>query len=118
MPKDHALLILSYRKLAFWIDWQCEKLGAPIVLVEPEYTSSIYPRCGSRLRENGRRRLKCPLCSLEDDRDRIAVLNIEKRALELLGLGGPLTAPSAPQMTDVNPNRCGEPNRPEGTLAL
>jgi len=25
---------------------------------------------------------------------------------------GPLTAPTAPQMTDVGPNRCGEPNRP------
>ena len=50
-------------------------------------------------------------CSLEEDRDRIAVLNIEKRALGLLGLsGGPLTAPTAPQMTDVFPNRCGEPS--------
>jgi hypothetical protein len=52
---------------------------------------------------------------LEEDRDRIAVLNIEKRGLELLNLsGGPLTAPTAPQMTDVTPNRCGEPNRPSG----
>jgi len=51
---------------------------------------------------------------LEEDRDRIAVLNIEKRALEQLEpiSGGPLTAPTAPQMTDVAPNRCGEPNRP------
>jgi len=52
---------------------------------------------------------------LEEDRDRIAVLNIEKRALEQLEpiSGGSLTAPTAPQMTDVGPNRCGEPmNRP------
>ena len=48
---------------------------------------------------------------MEEDRDRIAVLNIEKRALRLLGLsGGSLTAPTAPQMTDVTPNRCGEPS--------
>jgi hypothetical protein len=49
---------------------------------------------------------------LEEDRDRIAVLNIEKRALEQLEpiSGGPLTAPTAPQMTDVFPNRCGEPS--------
>ena len=122
LPKDHkvALLILSYRKLALWIDWQCEKLGVPVVPVEPEYTSSTCPNCGSRLRENGYRRLKCLKCGLEEDRDRVAVLNIEKRALGLLGLsGGSLTAPTAPQMTDVAPNRCGEPmNRPEGTLAL
>jgi len=40
---------------------------------------------------------------LEEDRDRIAVLNIEKRALEQLEpiSGGSLTAPTAPQMTDV-----------------
>jgi putative transposase len=99
LPRDHkvALLILSYRKLAFWIDWQCEKLGVPVVPVEPEH-----------------RRLKCLKCGLEEDRDRTAVLNIERRALEQLEpiSGGPLTAPTAPQMTDVFPNRCGEPNRP------
>jgi putative transposase len=114
LPRDHkvALLILSYRKLSFWIDWQCEKLGVPVVPVEPECTSSICPNCGSRLKGNGYRRLKCPRCGLEEDRDRIAVLNIEKRALEQLEpiSGGPLTAPTAPQMTDVTPNRCGEPS--------
>jgi len=113
LPGDHkvALLILSYRKLSFW---RCEKLGVPIIPVEPEQTSSICPSCSSRLRENSYRRLKCPRCGLEEDRDRIAVLNIEKRALGLLNLsGGSLTAPTAPQMTDVFPNRCGEPmNRP------
>ena len=34
-------------------------------------------------------------------------------------MGGSLTAPTAPQTTDVDPNRCGEPvNRPKETLAL
>jgi putative transposase len=118
LPRDHkvALLILSYRKLSFWIDWQCEKLGVPIIPVEPKHTSSICPNCSSRLKGNGYRQLKCPRCGLEEDRDRIAVLNIEKRALEQLEpiSGGSLTAPTAPQMTDVFPNRCGEPNRPSG----
>jgi len=27
-------------------------------------------------------------------------------------MGGSLTTPTAPQMTDVNPNRCGEPMNP------
>ncbi|MEM1605455.1 MAG: hypothetical protein QXW41_04355 [Fervidicoccaceae archaeon] len=32
---------------------------------------------------------------------------------------GSLATPTAPQRTDVNPNRCGEPvSRPKGTLAL
>jgi IS605 OrfB family transposase len=99
LPGDHkvALLILSYRKLSFWIDWQCEKLGVPIIPVEPKQTSSICPNCSSRLGENGYRRLKCPKCGLEEDRDRIAVLNIEKRALELLNLSGGSLTPRLPR---------------------
>jgi len=45
---------------------------------------------------------------LRPDRDSIAVLNIEGRALSKMG--GSLTTPTAPQMTDVNPNRWGEPS--------
>ena len=122
LPRDHRirLIILSYRKLGLWIDWQSEKYGVPILVVDPRRTSSICPRCGSRLVENGYRVLKCPRCGFEADRDRVAVLNIEKKAL--LRMGGSLTTPTAPQMTDVAPNRCGEPmNRPQrggGTLAL
>ena len=43
LPGDHkvALLILSYRKLAFWIDWQCEKLG----VAEPFWGISDRPDC-------------------------------------------------------------------------
>jgi len=38
LPKEHrvSLLILSYRKLEHWIDWQCEKNGVPIIVVGPE----------------------------------------------------------------------------------
>jgi len=118
LPKNHrvGLIILSYRKLGIWIDWQAEKHGVPVVVVEPKGTSSTCPKCSSKLKENGYRRLKCPVCGLENDRDIIAVLNIERRAL--LKMGGSLTTPTAPQMTDVNPNRCGEPvTRPKGTLA-
>jgi len=110
LPRDHkvALLLLSYRKLEFWIDWQCEKHGVPIAVVEPRGTSTMCPRCGSRMRENGYRVQKCTKCGFESDRDTIAVLNIEKRAK----MGGSLITPTAPQMTDVNPNRCGEPVNP------
>jgi len=109
LPREHrvALLMLSYRRLEFWLDWQAEKLGVPVVVVEPGGTSTTCPRCGARLRENGYRRLKCPNCGYEANRDTVAVLNIERKAL--LKMGGPPTAPTAPQMTDVNPNRCGEP---------
>jgi len=119
LPKEHkvGLTILSYRRLGHWIDWQCEKNGVPIIVVESRGTSTTCPRCGSRLVENSHRNLKCPRCGFEADRDMVAVMNIEKRALEKMG--GPLTALTAPQMTDVNPNRCGEPVKPlKETLAL
>jgi len=110
LPKEHrtALITLGYRRLAFWIDWQAEKGGVPLLVVDPADTSSTCPRCGAKLVEVGYRRLRCPRCGLEADRDTIAVLNIEGRALGKMG--GSLTTPTAPQVTDVNPNRWGEPS--------
>jgi putative transposase len=112
LPREHrvSLLILSYRRLEFWVDWQAEKHGAPLVVVEPRGTSSTCPRCSSKLVEGGYRRVRCPRCGFEADRDTVAVLNIERVALSKMG--GSLTAPTAPQMTDVDPNRCGEPMNP------
>jgi IS605 OrfB family transposase len=109
LPKEHrtALIILGYRKLESWLDWQAEKGGVPLFVVDPAGTSSTCPRCGTKLVEVGHRRLKCPKCGFEADRDTIAVLNIEKRALSKMG--GSLASPTAPQVTDVNPNRWGEP---------
>jgi IS605 OrfB family transposase len=119
LPKEHkvSLLILSYRRLEQWIDWQCKKNGVPIIVVDPRGTSTTCPLCGSKLIEKGYRRLRCPRCGFEADRDTVAVLNIKKRALEKMG--GSLATPTAPQMTDVAPNRCGESVNPlKETLAL
>jgi transposase len=119
LPKEHrvSLLILSYRRLEQWIDWQCEKNGVPIIVVEPRGTSTTCPICGSKLIDKGYRRLRCPRCEFKADRDTVAVMNIERIAIS--GMGGPLTAPTAPQMTDVDPNRCGEPmSRLKGALVL
>jgi IS605 OrfB family transposase len=118
LPREHrvSLLILSYRRLEFWVDWQAEKHGVPLVVVEPRGTSSTCPRCSSKLVEGGYRRVRCPRCGFEADRDTVAVMNIERVALSKMG--GSLTAPTAPQMTDVAPNRCGEPMSPlRGALA-
>jgi Transposase and inactivated derivatives len=105
LPKEHkvSLLILSYRRLEHWIDWQCEKQGVPSIIINPKGTSSICPICGSKLVENGYRIFKCNKCGFEADRDTIAIINIEKRAYKKMG--GSLTTPTAPQMTDVIPNR-------------
>jgi len=126
--KDHRtkLIIMGYSRLVKWIDWQAMKHGVPLAIVNPNGTSSECPKCDSKLEENGYRRLKCPRCGFEADRDVIGKLNIRKRALKKLKIkvipGGSLPTPTAPQMTDVNPNRWGEPmNRPQrggGTPAL
>lgn len=118
LPKSHkvALLTLGYRRLSWWLDWQAEKRGVPVVVVEPRGTSTTCPRCGAKLKEVGHRWMRCPKCGFEGDRDTVAIINIEQRALKM---GGSLATPTAPQMTDVATNRWGEPmNRPKGTLAL
>jgi IS605 OrfB family transposase len=119
LPKEHrvGLLTLSYRRLEQWIDWQCEKRGVPLAVVESKRTSTTCPKCSSKLMENSYRKMRCPKCGFEADRDTVAILNIERKALPKMW--GALIPLNAPQMTDVTPNRCGEPmNRPMGTLAL
>ncbi len=110
--KDHRtkLIIMGYARLVKWIDWQAIKHGVPLVIVDPRNTSSECPRCNFKeLEESGYRRLRCPRCRFEADRDVIGKLNIRKKALKILGIkpsfGGALTPLTAPQMTDVNPNR-------------
>jgi IS605 OrfB family transposase len=118
--KDHRikLIIMGYRRMGKWIDWHAKKQGVPLAIVKPNRTSSKCPKCDFKeLEETGYRRLRCPRCGFEADRDVIGKLNIRNRALKMLrikaDLGGSLTPLTAPQMTDVNPNRWGEPmNRP------
>jgi IS605 OrfB family transposase len=123
--KDHRtkLIIMGYARLGKWIDWQAMKHGVPLAIVNPNGTSSECPKCDSKLEENGYRRLRCPRCGFEADRDVIGKLNIRKKALKMLGIkpsfGGVLAPLTAPQMTDVSPNRWGEPmSRPDGVQLL
>ncbi|MEM4017129.1 MAG: zinc ribbon domain-containing protein, partial [Fervidicoccaceae archaeon] len=48
-------------------------------------TSSTCPICGLKLVEKGYRRLRCPRCGFEADRDTIAVMNIERIAISKMG---------------------------------
>ena len=119
LPKNHRvkLIIMGYSRLEKWIDWQAMKLGAPLAIVDPRGTSSECPQCESKIKENGYRILKCPRCGFEADRDIVGKLNTRRRALKILGISGGVLAPlTTPQMTDVNPNRWGEPmiRRQEG----
>jgi len=101
----NKLIIMGYSRIERWIDWQAEKHGVPYVKVDPNGTSSECPICDYKgLEEIGYRRLRCPRCGFEADRDVIGKLNVRKRGLRKLGIkfsGRALT----PQMTDVAPNR-------------
>jgi len=119
LPKTHRirLLLMGYSRIERWIDWQALKHGVPRVVVDARNTSSECPKCDYiGLEEVGYRRLRCPRCGFEADRDEVGKLNVRKRALKMLKLsGGALTPPTAPQMTDVAPNRWGEPrSHPRG----
>jgi IS605 OrfB family transposase len=104
LPKGHrtALIILGYRRLAFWIDWQAEKNGVPILIVDPAGTSTTCPRCGAKLVEVGYRRLRCPRCGLEGDRDVIATINIYRRYVSVHSrCGAPGVALNAPKPDEI-----------------
>ncbi|ADY01795.1 transposase, IS605 OrfB family [Vulcanisaeta moutnovskia 768-28] len=80
LPKNHRvkLIMLGYGRLAYWIDWEAEKHGIPIKVVNPRGTSTKCPMCGVKMIKVGYRRLKCPRCRFEEDRDVITVINLSK----------------------------------------
>jgi IS605 OrfB family transposase len=123
--KDHRtkLIIMGYSRLGEWIDWQAMKRGTPLAIVDPRGTSSECPKCDAEMIENGYRRLRCPRCGFEADRDVVGKLNIRKRALKKLKIkvipGGSLTTPNCPPNDRCKPEQMGGTmNRPKGTLAL
>ncbi len=102
-----ALIMLSYRRLAQWIDWEAEKHGVPIKVVNPRGTSTTCPFCHTKMIEVRYRRLKCPRCGFEEDRDIIAVINLSK-------MGGALPTLTACPMTSDSTSECRNlPNREE-----
>ena len=88
------LALWAYRELQKWIEWKARLYGVPVFKVSPRGTSSTCPNCGSKLRNVGNRRLKCPVCGLEGDRDLVAAIN--------LGMRGAQAAQMAPD-ADENP---------------
>ena len=86
LPKEHRtkLMALAYRRLLWWIKWQAAKRGVVVVEVNPRGTSTTCPKCGGSMEEVRHRRMKCVNCGFEEDRDIVAILNIEKRARSVL----------------------------------
>ena len=98
LPKEFhdKFYLMQYRRLQYWISWQARKHGMGIEFVNPSYSSVSCPKYGKRMEEVGYRWFKCS-CGYENDRDVIAVVNLNGR--------GSLTLSTAPQIRDVNPNR-------------
>jgi len=98
LPKEFhdKLYLMQYRRLQYWIEWQAKKYGMVVKYVNPRYSSVSCPKCGRKMKEKGYRWFRCN-CGYENDRDVIAITNLNRR--------GSLTLSTAPQMRDVIPNR-------------
>jgi len=98
LPKEFhdKLYLMQYRRLQYWIEWQAKKYGMVVKYVNPRYSSVSCPKCGRKMKEKGYRWFRCN-CGYENDRDVIAITNLNRR--------GSLTLSSTPQMRDVIPNR-------------
>ncbi|QXJ32304.1 Transposase [Saccharolobus shibatae] len=90
------LYLMQYRRIQYWIEWQARKHGILVQYVNPKYSSVSCPKCGNKMVEVSYRWFKC-ICGYENDRDVIAVVNLNGR--------GSLTLSSAHQMRDVAPNQ-------------
>ncbi|MUN29952.1 RNA-guided endonuclease TnpB family protein [Sulfuracidifex metallicus] len=98
LPKEFRdkLYLMQYRRLQYWISWQAKKHGMIVEFVNPSYSSVSCPKCGRRMEEKEYRWFKCS-CGYENDRDVIAIMNLNGR--------GSLSLSTVPQMRDVVPNR-------------
>jgi putative transposase len=66
----------GFRKLQSIIEYKAKLSGLSVSFVKAKGTSSICPRCRVKLSPSGHRLMKCPRCGLEEDRDKMAVLNL------------------------------------------
>jgi IS605 OrfB family transposase len=80
LPKEYRdkLYLMQYRRIQYWIEWQAKKHGILVQYVNPSYSSVSCPKCGRRMEEKDYRWFRC-LCGYENDRDVIAVMNLNGR---------------------------------------
>ncbi|MCD6158225.1 MAG: transposase [Euryarchaeota archaeon] len=82
---------ISAKRFLFYLEEKAKEYGIPVIKVDPAYSSSLCPYCGSLLDEDAMRpRVKiCHKCGFKANRDVIAVLNLLNRA------GPPPSGPKA-----------------------
>jgi putative transposase len=69
---------MQYRKIQYWIDWQAKKHDLLIKYVYAAYSSIKCPKCNRKMKEVSYHWLKCS-CGYENDRDIIAIINLNGR---------------------------------------
>ena len=75
------LYLMQYRRIQKWIEWEAQKHGLKVIKVNPAYSSTTCPKCGTLMKESDYRTFHCPNCGFEENRDYIAVLNLYGRGL-------------------------------------
>ena len=76
---NKKLSLWAYCKLLSYIKYECMEKGIPLMKVNPRKTSSLCPRCNSKLVAFNSRILKCSKCEFIGDRDVIACFNLISR---------------------------------------
>jgi len=75
------LYLMQYSRIQKWIEWQAKKYGLKVIKVNPAYSSTTCPKCGTLMKESEYRTLRCEKCGFEEHRDYVSVLNLYGRGL-------------------------------------
>ncbi|MEM0035480.1 MAG: RNA-guided endonuclease TnpB family protein [Desulfurococcus sp.] len=109
---NKKLSLWFYRRMQFALEYKALENGLEVVYVNPRKTSSICPRCRSKLIEAGYRVMKCRKCGFMGDRDVIACTNLFIRYSRCGVSGVALNAPKP----DANPSGM-RGNKNEGMIS-
>ncbi|MEM2208349.1 MAG: zinc ribbon domain-containing protein [Sulfolobales archaeon] len=90
---NKKLSLWFYRRIQFTISYETLERGFVARYVNPGKTSSTCPRCGSRLKDNSSRVLRCSRCGFTGDRDVVACINLFYRYTRCGVLGVALNTP-------------------------
>jgi len=83
LPKDFRdkLYLMQYRRVEYWIVWKEKKHNLIVEFVNPKYSSVSCSRCGKKMEEVDYRYFLCPSCGYENDRDVVAIVNLNGKGV-------------------------------------
>jgi len=83
-PQRATLCSWSFHQLGAFVSYKALRAGAPVVFVDPAYTSQMCSRCGHTSKQNRKdqSRFCCTVCGFVDHADRNAAVNIARRGVD------------------------------------